>query len=433
MSSCQACRIALVVACTVASGLASVAIAQRPDAFTASRDDPAIQYSTQSETTDITRLNRSLAAGTARLTFDAANGYLSSVLSALGIPVESQTLVFSETSAQAEHIDIKNPRALFFNDTTAVGWVRAGAALEIASQDARQGTIFYELDQKAVARPQMKRRDADCLQCHLTWDTLGVPGWTTISTFPMSDDKNAYASGVVMDHRTDLDQRWGGWYVTGKGVPTRHLGNLPVVRTEAELRRPAPLAPVLASMSGAIDTKGYPSVYSDIAALMVLEHQAHMTNLLTRIGWEARYADRQKQLGHPVPPKRLEEAVNDVVDYMLFVDEAPLTRKLEGSSGFAEKFSAQGPKDHQGRSLRQLDMERHLFRYPCSYMIYAPAFDALPPVVLDAVYRRLWAVLSGQESAKPYTRLLVADRRAVVEILRDTKKNLPAYFQTISR
>jgi hypothetical protein len=423
----------VVLACAAAGSWSVLLTAQRPDAFTASRDDPAIQYSTRSEKTDATQLNEDLAAGKTRLAFDPSNGYLGSLLSALRIPVESQTLVFSQTSAQAERIDIKSPRAIFFTDTTAVGWVRAGSTIEIAAQDPQQGTIFYQLDQKAVARPQLKRRDADCLQCHLTWDTLGVPGWMAISTFPMSDDKNAYASGVVMDHRTDLDQRWGGWYVTGKGVPTRHLGNLPVVRTEAELARPAPLPPILESVSGAFDTKGYPSVYSDIAALMVLEHQGHMINLLTRLGWEARYADRQKQLGHPVPPKRLEEAVTDVVDYILFVDEAPLPRKLESSSGFAEKFSAQGPKDHQGRSLRQLDMERHLFRYPCSFMIYAPAFDALPPSVLDAVYRRLWAILSGEESAKAYTRLLVADRRAVVEILRDTKKNLPEYFRAISR
>jgi hypothetical protein len=422
-----------VLVLAIVSDMALVAVAQRPDAFTASRDDPSIQYSTRAEGTEVTRLNQDLAAGKARLTFDTANGYLGSLLSALGISIESQMLVFSQASAQAEHISLKNPRAIFFSDATAVGWVRGTGAIEIASQDPRQGTIFYELEQKPVARPQLKRRDADCLQCHLTWDTLGVPGWTAISTFPMSDDKNAYATGVVMDHRTDLNQRWGGWFVTGKAVPVRHLGNLPVVRTEAELSRPAPLAPVLTSVSGTFDTKGYPSAYSDIAALMALEHQTHMTNLITRLGWEARYADHQKQLGHPVSASRMDEAVNDFVDYMLFVDEAPLPRKLEGSSGFAEKFSGEGPKDHQGRSLRQLDMERHLFRYPCSYMIYAPAFDALPANVLDAVYRRLWSILSGREAGKRYDRLQVGDRRAVVEILRDTKKNLPEYFQTISR
>ena len=130
---------------------------------------------------------------------------------------------------------------------------------------------------------------------------------------------------------------------------------------------------------------------------------------------------------------RLKIAVRDFVDYLLFVDEALLPRKLEGSSGFAEYFEALGPVDRKGRSLRQLELDRRLLRYPCSYMIYSPAFDALPPFALDAVYRRMWTILSGEETAKPYARLSLADRTAIVEILRDTKKNLPSYFQPVVR
>src|SRR5439155_3084108 len=102
---------------------------------------------------------------------------------------------------------------------------------------------------------------------------------------------------------------------------------------------------------------------------------------------------------------RVREAAQDVADYLLFVGEAPLKQRIEGSSGFAEVFAVQGPKDRKGRSLRQLDLEHRLMRYPCSYMIYSEAFDTLPAVAKDAVYRRLWAVLSGQESGKPYNRL----------------------------
>jgi hypothetical protein len=109
-------------------------------------------------------------------------------------------------------------------------------------------------------------------------------------------------------------------------------------------------------------------------------------------------------------------------------DEMPLPSPVKGTSGFAEKFSAQGPRDKQGRSLRELDLERRIMRYPCSFTIYDASFDALPPPARDAIYRRLWKVLSGAESAPKYARLTPADRRAIVEILRDTKPGLPSYF-----
>jgi hypothetical protein len=39
--------------------------------------------------------------------------------------------------------------------------------------------------------------------------------------------------------------------------------------------------------------------------------------------------------------------------------------------------------------------------------------------------------LSGSEKGKKYARLSAVDRRAVVEILRETKKGLPDYFQVL--
>jgi hypothetical protein len=111
-----------------------------------------------------------------------------------------------------------------------------------------------------------------------------------------------------------------------------------------------------------------------------------------------------------------------------------LTAPVRGTSGFAERFSAGGPRDRKGRSLYELDLERRLMKYPCSYLIYSPAFDALPPLVKDPIYRRLWELLSGRESDARYRAALSrADRRAIVEILRDTKKDLPRYFQPVAR
>jgi hypothetical protein len=401
------------------------AFAQRRDVFVASRDHPAIAYSRGAVTDPVFQLARRIQDGGVHLQFDKPNGYLKSLLAALDIPVESQMLVFSETSFEARLINPRNPRSVFFNDSVSVGWVHGSEALELAAQDPSQGVIFYTLAQTPAGTPKVTR-DNSCLACHLSWDTLGVPGLFVISTFPMSDDKNAYANGFVADHRSPLPERWGGWYVTGKPGPLRHMGNVPVIvhgKVDAEAR---PSSPVLASLDGKVDLSGYLSPFSDIVALMVFEHQTHMTNLITRLGWEARLAASDR--GNADAGSRMREAAADLVDYLLFVDEAPLVASIRGSSGFAEKFAAQGPRDSKGRSLHQLDLDHRLFRYPCSYMIYTPAFDALPPDARNAVYQRMWQVLSGRETNTKYTKLSPADRQAIVEILKETKKGLPAYF-----
>jgi hypothetical protein len=165
------------------------------------------------------------------------------------------------------------------------------------------------------------------------------------------------------------------------------------------------------------------NVRSDIVALMVFEHQMHMMNLIARVAWEFRIAAAlEKTTGkrNEGIDRQLREATNELVDYLLFVDEAPLPGKIQGTSGFAEKFAAQGPHDGQGRSLRQFDLERRLFRYACSYMIYSPAFDALPADAKKSVYERMSQVMTA--------RLQPAERQAVIGILRETKKDLPDGF-----
>ena len=124
----------------------------------------------------------------------------------------------------------------------------------------------------------------------------------------------------------------------------------------------------------------------------------------------------------------LADTVTELVDYLLFVDEPPLPAAIHGSSGFAERFAREGPADRQGRSLRQLDLNRRLMRYPCSFMVYSAAFGALPIGARGAVYVRMWDILSGREAGQKYARLPEADRRAVMDILRETLHDLPADF-----
>jgi len=172
------------------------------------------------------------------------------------------------------------------------------------------------------------------------------------------------------------------------------------------------------SLDGFFDPHDYPSAQSDIVALMVFQHQVHMMNLITRIGWESRVAESANRLDFTAGPLR--DGVNELVDYLFFVDEQPLTDAITGTSGFAEIFAAQGPTDRQGRSLRQLDLRHRLLRFPCSYMVYSEAFRALPDAARQAIYARMGAILSGRDTQAQYARFSDADRRAIVEILEDT-------------
>jgi hypothetical protein len=419
----------IVIACVVANHM--LLVAQSGDVFPVSIDHAAIQYTTRPTNDAVAELNGKLQAGQAKLAFDGRLGYLRSVLAALDVPVESQTLVYSPTSFQTEHITEMTPRALYFNDTVAVGWVNGGDVLEVAALDPEQGEIFWALSQKPQQQPQFVR-SRQCLECHLSASTSGVPGLFVMSMLPLSDNQNEYAQGWSVDDRTPIEDRWGGWYVTGARAPARHLGNVPVNHVARSYVR-ATVAPVLATVTGKVEAGSYLTPYSDVVSLLILNHQVRMTNLLTRLGWEARLAVHNATGQAASVSPRVRDAANDVVDYMLFVDETNLPSNVSGSSGFAEAFSKKGPRDSKGRSLRDLDLGHHLLRHRCSYMIYAPAFDALPAPARQAVYDRLWDILSGKENDKRYGQLSLTERAAIVEILRETKKGLPDYFKPITR
>ncbi len=424
-------RTALVIAGLAAGAMA--VLAELGGSSLASPDHPAIGYDTQPVNDVVAQLNRKIQDGRVELKFEGVQGYLRSVLDALQIPVESQMVVFSKTSLQMHLISPRTPRTIFFNDRVAIGWVPREPFLEVTAEDPQQGVIFYSLDQKAVDRPTFVRRE-DCLVCHESYATLGVPGMLVRSVFTAPDGRQMRQFGeYVSNHRSPVEERWGGWSVTGRQLPPSHMGNSVVGD------QPRPDARI-AIKSLDLDRETYLSSHSDVVALLVFDHQMGMINLLTRVGWEIRFALYEERTptalfaGHPgggsdLTARLLRDDANELVDYLLFIDEAPLGGKVQGGSGFAEKFAALGPRDRQGRSLRDFDLERRLMRYPCSYMIYSDAFDALPAEAKQAIYRRMWRILSGEEKAAKYARLSLADRRAIVEILRDTKPDLPEYFQ----
>jgi hypothetical protein len=421
---------AIIVGALVGAAAASMGqLSERPLAGALAH--PAIEYSTRPTHDLVAGLNRRLEDGTASVKFDEGTGYLRSVLDALHVPAESQMLVMSKTGVQALYTGPANPRAIFFNDAVTVGYIPGAPLVELAVHDPQQGVLFYTLDQKPQPRPLFERRAA-CLSCHQVYSTLHVPGMVTRSVFIAPDGLPLSQFGSYdPDDRTLFRQRWGGWYVTGTHGSMRHMGNAIVTNVEERETMISETTLNRTSLDGLFDPRGYLSAHSDIAALMVFQHQAHMTNLITRIGWDARLAAYDHRVD--LTGGRLRDAVNELVDYLLFVDEEPLTAAIKGTSGFAEKFAAQGPADSRGRSLRQLDLERRLLRYPCSYLVYSAAFGALPIDVKGAIYGRMWDVLSGRDASPKYARMSAADRGAVVEILRETLHDLPGDFRAPDR
>jgi hypothetical protein len=387
-------------------------------------DHPAIQYDKQPPNDPVARLIKKIDGGQVKLDYAAGGwGYLPALLKQLDVPVDSQVLVFSKGSIQAEHISPRTPRAIYFNDDVAVGYVQNGDSLELTGLDPVRGVYLYTLDTPKAAKIEFGRR-SDCLRCHQGPPTLAVPGLMVSSVHPRTDAREGHGSSFITDDRVPIAERWGGWYVTGNTGAQTHYGNNiglvdPLHPGEAS---PNEATQNQTSLAAFLDTSRYLAPTSDVVALMTLEHQTRMTNLLVRIGWDARIAIYDKKWDDA----QMNSEIEQMVTYMLFADEAPLKAPVTGASTFTKTFAARGPRDRQGRSLRDFDLKTRLFRYPLSYMIYSAAFDNLPDKARDLVYQRLYEVLSGKDQSKPFARLSAEDRAAVLEIVRQTKPNVSA-------
>ena len=404
-------------------------------------DRPPIEYTKADVHDPVARLQARIDSGEVKLEHDRQHGYLKSVLKELGVSHSSQMLVFSKTSFQQRLISPGSPRALYFNDDVYVGFVRHSDVLEFSSVDARQGAIFYTLDQDPDAPQQFVRDQGNCLTCHASSRTHEVPGHLVRSVYPSPSGMPHFGSGTFRTTQASpLKERWGGWYVTGTHGSQRHMGNV----VSRDKYRPEKLdiegGANRTSIDDLVGTDAYLTPHSDLVALMVLEHQTEMHNLITHANFTTRWALYQttsmnEVLGRPKDyisdsaRHRIDHAAEALISYMLFVDEIELDDPVRGTSSFAREFAARGPLDRQGRSLRQFDLQRRLFKYPFSYLIYSEAFDALPEEMRDRVYLRLWEVLTGRDTSRAFQKLSGSDRQAILEIVRDTKKNLPEYWK----
>ena len=402
-------------------------------------EQPPINYSLSTPQNRVSELQEQLQRGSAVLARDDRHGYLADLLAKLKIPVESQMLVFSKTSLQRDRITPQTPRAIYFNDEVYVGYCHAGDALEISVADPQLGTVFYTLAQSEKA-PVLQRQTQSCLQCHGTVMSDSLPGHLVRSVFVDAQGLPQLAEGSHrVEHSTPLEHRWGGWYVSGTHGAQRHLGNL-VLGEGGTPRTGNSDGQNVTDLRGYFDTANYLTAHSDLVALMVLEHQTYVHNLITHANFTTRQAlhyqaELNRALGEPAgtpvesTTRRIENAADRLLEGLLFVDEAPLKGPLAGTTGYAAQFTRSAVRDRQGRSLRDFDLKSRMFKYPCSYLIYTRSFDALPPAMKQCLAKKLQDVLAGHGGEK-FAHLSAADRQAISEILRDTKPELVAPHAT---
>jgi len=409
--------------------------------------DAPINYRSEDLSDPVAKLQLELNQGKRKLKYEPKFGYLKSVLKQLKVPVDSQTLVFSKTSFQYKKISPEHPRALYFNDDVYVGKVHDGKAIEIVSFDPMQGAIFYLLDEHKVDKPVFQRAELDCTQCHIAAGTRNVPGVLLRSIYPTATGTQALSSqSYITDQESPIKDRWGGWYVTGKIAGLPHMANAVVEDKQTTEPIDSGASIKLISLPHSFDSSAYLIPDSDVVAHLVLAHQTQMHNLITLTNYKTRLAlyaeaDKNKRIELPVDSplsegtrKQFERPAEQLLRYLLFVNEAPLGGEgIEGPSAFAKEFAARGIRDRKGRSLRDFDLKTRIFRYPCSYLIYSASFDALPEPAKGYVYHRLLQVLTGQDKSGDFSTLSEEDRRAILEILLATKPELPAEWEDYAR
>jgi hypothetical protein len=399
--------------------------------------DAPIYYRSEDISDAVTLLQKKLDEGKARLEYrENDHGYLKSVLELLDIPVSSQTLVFSKTSFQYPKISPRRPRALYFNDDIYIGVVHEGKEIEVVSFDKQQGAMFFILHEQKTEKPRFERAELDCTQCHIAAGTRGVPGVLLRSVNPNATGTPVSGAKVyVSDQESPLAERWGGWYATG-ALAAKTMANLAAAggATAQNVK--------LGPRAERFEPAEFLAPGSDDVALLVLGHQTQMHNLITLTNYRTRIAlhDAGLEAGAEVPGdlrERFEKPAEQLLRYLLFSNETRLPdldgAKVIADSAFAREFAARGPFDSKGRSLRQFDLRTRMFKYPCSYLIYSDDFDTLPEPSKGYVYRRLLEVLSGKDQSPAFAALSVDDRRAILEILLQTKSGLPQEWHDYAR
>lgn len=424
------------------AGLGGMAVISPASAFESLYERAPIHYHETEPDTRVTRLLK-VAEKESFLSSGSDRDILHELLQRLDVPVESQVLVFSKTSAQNSRITPRTPRAIYFSDDVYLGWVQGGE-IEVASLDARLGMVFHllKLTQRQENRPPELARERSCLDCHAGSANHDLPGLLVRSVYPSESGLPLLEAGTFHTRPSSpIAERWGGWYVTGEVEDESHLGNA-IAEAAAGRVGEVALKPLAEAKINKLDDFFNTSPYlnggeSDVVALMVLEHQTGVHNILveanlTEQATRHRHIEMQKTFGEPVeaPLSETNERILDrmaekVLHEMLYVEEVELPGGVEGGAAFQKAFAKNAPKSHDGRSLKDFRLYGRLMKYRCSHLIYSSAFQDLPTEMRTRILDKLYEILTKPASWPQFAHLGDSERNHIREILLETLPNLP--------
>ncbi|MCE9518065.1 MAG: hypothetical protein K8R87_00620 [Verrucomicrobia bacterium] len=384
---------------------------------------PPHNYWTQPPRDRFTKLFEQVKSGSMKLDERTPNAYLSSLLRALEIPLSSQLLVFSVTSLQSNLISPTNPRALYFNEDTYVGYV-PGGRIEIASFDPELGAIFYIFQIPRGGEAPLLDRSNRCFNCHAGSFSHHVPGLFVESV--ISGDNGGPLVGFRREasgHGVPFAERYGGWHVTSKlDFPTK-ANTLGDYYQGKLTTRPNP--------PGAIfDLQNYLVPTSDIVPHLIHEHQVGFTNRVIEANYSARekFAAGQGKLAS-ADTAALNDLATGLVRYILFADEAKLPAPVQGEETFLRDFTGVKKASATGLSLRELDLMTRLLKHRCSYMIYSSLWDGMHPFIKQSVEAKLWNALKENSPDPAFAYLPTTEKRAIRQIIKETKPGLPSWWE----
>ena len=356
-------------------------------------------------------------------------------LKELQLHKDTQVLVFSKTSLQRRAVSHSNPRAIYFNESVYLGWMPNGR-IEIASFDPELGPIFYFQRQLGDGKSPLLARTRSCLGCHAGDATNFLPGSLGRSVYPDQSGRSLLSLDEYRrsGHHIPLTDRYGGWFVSGNHGSMRHMGNAIASREGGKVTIDREQFANLEKLDRFFKTDAYPAPGSEIAALLVFDHQVTMHHRLV----EASYRARQSLFDSKLDPKETDmsklakgrsreefiEGRDKVIDYMLFCEEVAIP-KVSCDPAFRRAFTSTRLPDRERRSLKDLRLDGRIFENRCSYMIYSPTFEHLPPMMKGAIYRRLHEILTSKDPIEGFQHLQQDEKRRILEILHDTKKDLP--------
>ena len=420
-------RLLFVLTATL-TGCGSLAHAQsKPD-----YEQPPVSYSATEPRDAVAALQRRIASGELAFAADDRE-VLRTVLGALGVSPDTQVLVFSKTSLQRGRIRPDRPRALYFSDHVYVGWV-PGGLIEITAVDPQLGPIFYSVEIGHAGKTALTiTRDSDCLRCHGGTFVRDIPGVFARSLFPDDHGEPLLRHGsLVVEDETPFGDRWGGWYVTGYRGREPHRGNALASEQNDQLVF-TPSAERPDELGKYFDASKYLRATSDVAALLVFEHQMTVQNSLTRAALSARKMiayqhGLQKAFKETITDEPAYDSVKsvfasnvqDVLDRLLFRNAAPLPEGVNGSEAFRKAFAAKAPRSQSGHALKDLQLRDRIFEFRCSYLIYSDMFRALPESLKTRIFDRLDAALQSRDAKDRYAYIPFEERQRIREILIET-------------